>query len=208
MKNVLYTIGHSNHTIERFIKLLKQHEINCVVDVRSNPYSRYNEQFNRENIKIQLNQNGIYYIFMGEEFGARRKEKELYTIDGYLDFEKTVKSSKFLNGVERIKEGLKRNFNIAIMCTEKNPIDCHRNIMIAKYFYDIGYEVKNILENGEIVEQQEINRQLVDNYFPDRNQISFLPEKNLDNYDELVKKAYKLKNKEIGYVLESEEEYD
>lgn len=208
MKNVLYTIGHSNHTIERFIKLLKQHKINCIVDVRSNPYSRYNEQFNRENIKIQLNQNGIYYIFMGEEFGARRKEKELYTIDGYLDFEKTVKSSKFLNGVERIKEGLKRNFNIAIMCTEKNPIDCHRNIMIAKYFYDIGYEVKNILENGEIVEQQEINRQLVDNYFPDRNQISFLPEKNLDNYDELVKKAYKLKNKEIGYVLESEEEYD
>lgn len=208
MKNVLYTIGHSNHTIEKFIKLLKQHEINCVVDVRSNPYSKYNEQFNRENIKRKLNQNGIYYIFMGEEFGARRKEKELYTIDGYLDFEKTVKSSNFLKGVERIKEGLKKNFNIAIMCTEKNPIDCHRNIMIAKYFFDIGYEVKNILENGEIVDQQEITRQLVDYYFPDRNQISFLPERNLDDYDELVKKAYRLRNKEIGYVLESEEEYD
>lgn len=208
MKNTIYTIGHSNHTIESFVNLLKEYDINCIVDVRSTPYSKFHSQFNRENIKSELKKNGIYYIFMGEELGARRSDRSLYTIKGYLDFEKTVKSSKFLKGISRIKEGLSKGFNIALMCTEKNPMECHRNIMIAKYFYDNGFVVKNILDNGEIVTQEEITKQLVDIYFPNRNQISMLPEEDIQDYDELIKRSYQKRNEEIGYVMESEGDYE
>lgn len=208
MENTIFTIGHSNLNIENFINLLKEYDINCIVDVRSTPYSKFHSQFNRENIKSELKKNGIYYIFMGEELGARRNDRSLYTIKGYLDFEKTVKSSKFLKGVSRIKEGLSKGFNIALMCSEKNPMECHRSIMIARYFSDNNFMVKHILDKGEILTQEEIAKKLVDKYFPNRDQISLLPEENIIDYEELVRRSYRQRNEEIGYVIESEGEYE
>lgn len=208
MKKTIYTIGHSSHTIENFVNLLKEYDINCIVDVRSTPYSKFHSQFNRENIKSELKKHGIYYIFMGEELGARRSDRSLYTIKGYLDFEKTVKSSKFLKGISRIKEGLSKGFNIVLMCSEKDPMACHRSIMIAKYFSDNNFIVKNILDNGVIITQEEITKKLVDIYFPNRDQISMLPEENIKDYEELVRRSYRQRNEEIGYIMESEGEHE
>lgn len=92
---VVYTVGHSNHPIEEFLKLLVKHNINCVCDVRSMPYSRFTEQYNRENIKEYLSEHNIKYLFFGEEFGARREEKSLLT-DGMVDFEKVAKMKSLL----------------------------------------------------------------------------------------------------------------
>ncbi|SHJ80226.1 DUF488 domain-containing protein [Paramaledivibacter caminithermalis] len=86
--NILYTIGHSNLTTENFVKLLRKYGVNCVVDVRSTPYSKFTPQFNEMELKNFFNQNGVYYIGMGREFGARRNNKKLYTMDGYLDNER------------------------------------------------------------------------------------------------------------------------
>ena len=131
---VVYTVGHSNHPIEEFLKLLVKHNINCVCDVRSMPYSRFTEQYNRENIKEYLSEHNIKYLFFGEEFGARREEKGLLT-DGMVDFEKVAKNEKFIKGINRIEKGLEKGYRIALMCTEKEPIECHRTILVSRNLY-------------------------------------------------------------------------
>lgn len=201
----LYTIGHSSHKIEYFIYLLKKHGVNCVVDVRSMPYSKYMPQYNREDLKKSLTSNDIYYIFMGNEFGARREDKSLYTNDGYLDFDKVSKTSLFGDGVERIKNGIKNKFSIAFMCTEKDPIDCHRNILVAREFYKMKYSIYNILENGEIQTQEDIEKRLLDIYFPARMQQTLFDTEVKDDAD-LINQAYMLRNRDIGYSISGQKE--
>ncbi len=137
----LFTIGHSQHDIEYFIKMLRKYNVNYVLDVRSTPYSKYAEQYNRENIEKYISRNGIRYSFMGKFFGARPSEKELYCAEGYLDFERVRKSERFIKGFNNVMLGLQRGYNIAFMCTEKDPFDCHRAIMVARAF-DLAGQIK------------------------------------------------------------------
>ena len=109
----LYTIGHSRHTMEYFISLLKKYNINYLLDVRSIPYSSHAEQFNKENIMAALKTAGINYSPMGNYFGARPVEKELYNREGYLDFEKVAKSVRFNKGMDNVILGLHRGNRIA-----------------------------------------------------------------------------------------------
>ena len=198
----IFTIGHSSHSNSAFVALLKRHGINCIVDVRSMPYSKYSPQFNKTEIKRFLLEQGISYIFMGNELGARRKDRSLYSSEGYLDFEKTSKSLSFINGINRVNDGVDKGYTIALMCAEKDPIDCHRNILVARQLFKQGYDVLNVLNDGSIEKQDHLEARLLDLYFPKRDQISLLDSINfdLDNEKmELLKKAYSLRNKEIGY---------
>ncbi|HKM04994.1 MAG TPA: DUF488 domain-containing protein [Lachnospiraceae bacterium] len=196
--NDLYTIGHSQHPIQKFIGLLKQHNIEFVVDVRSTPYSKYASMYDRENISNELKNANISYAFMGKYFGARQDDKSLYTKEGYLDFQKVAKWDIFEKGMDNVVRGMETK-RIALMCLEKKPIDCHRAILVANAFYCKGYSVKHILENGKIETHQELNEELLDLYFPDRNQISFFDNRTDEDY---LEDAYKIRNKEIGYHLE------
>lgn len=200
----LFTIGHSNYEVDKFIDLLKKNNINCVIDVRSVPFSQYATQFNKNEIHQALNNSGITYIHMGEEFGARRNNRNLYDVDGKLDFEKTARSEEFLKGVSRVKEGLSKGYNIAFMCAEKMPYDCHRCILVGKAFFDMGYDVQNILEDGSTVSQSEIGTILVNRYFPNRNQISLFTMDNPKSNEAYMQEAYKLREKEIAYSIADE----
>ncbi|NLW48805.1 MAG: DUF488 domain-containing protein [Firmicutes bacterium] len=203
--NELYTIGHSIHSNNYFLELLTKYGINCLVDVRSNPYSKYAPQYNMNEIKRFLISNQIYYIFMGEEFGARRKDKSLFTND-YLDFDKVIPSSLFQKGIERIKNGLEKNLKIAFMCTEKDPLDCHRCILVARAFHDLEYNILNIREDGNCEPQSQIEKRLLDLYFPIKNQLSLIElEPKMDTPD-LILEAYRLRNQEIAYREESSNE--
>lgn len=204
MKNI-YTIGHSTNPVDYFIGLLNRYRINCVVDVRSIPFSKHAQQYNMEEIKAVLHKNGIYYIHMGDELGARRKERELYSDEGFVDFEKVRKNEIFRNGIKRIIEGIKKGYSIALMCTEKEPINCHRCILVAREFYDRGYDVYNITQEGEIQTQAMIEDRLLDIYFKDRNQISLF-DTGENTEKQFINDAYKLRNREIGYRIGSEEE--
>lgn len=201
----LYTIGHSIHSSNFFLELIKNYNINCLVDVRSNPYSRYTPQYNMNELKRFLISNQIYYIFMGEEFGARRKDKSLFT-NGYLDFEKVIKDSLFQKGIERINNGLEKNFKIVFMCTEKDPIDCHRSILVARAFQDINYKVLNIREDGNYETQSQIEKRLLDLYFPTKNQLSLIELEPKKDTHELILEAYRLRNQEIAYREENSDE--
>lgn len=199
----LFTIGHSQYDVNYFISLLNQYHIDYVLDVRSTPYSKYAEQYNKENISISLISANIKYIFMGKYFGARPQDKNLYHSEGYLDFEKVRESKEFHKGMENVKLGLSQGHNIVLMCTEKEPIDCHRAILVARAFEIHGVYVKHILSNGEILTQQQLNEQLLQKYFPDRAQLSlFTYEKEISEQDYLIE-AYRKRNKEIGYSINS-----
>lgn len=201
----IYTVGHSNMTEEEFINLLKKYEINCIVDVRSFPKSKYVSHFDKENISKYLKKNNIVYIYMGKELGARRDSPSLYNDDGILDFEKVKRSQQFLNGIDRIKKGLKKGYKVSLMCSEKYPQDCHRSILIGKYLKDNDFKVKHIDENGEIKSQEDIEEILMDKHFPDRNQMNLFKNKTEDE-TEKIQKVYALSNRKIGFKKSSENE--
>ena len=205
MDDILYTIGHSNHEAEYFIELLKKNGVNVVVDVRSTPFSQYTTQFNKNEIKKTLNDHGLVYIHMGEEFGARREDRSLYDTDGRLDFELTKKSDAFRSGVRRIEDGLEKGYHIAFMCAEKHPEDCHRCILVGKAFHDMGYTVLNILEDGSTMSQDEVGELLLQKYYPDRNQVSIFTLENPVSEEEYLEKAYRKREKDIAYSMVGEE---
>lgn len=203
-KKTIYTIGHSTQTVDEFIGRLRMNNIDCVVDVRSTPYSQYASQFNERDIKNALKNNGIQYIYMGKEFGARRENPDLYDEHGRLDFEKTIKDIDFIEGIKRIEKGLHNGFSIAFMCTEKDPQDCHRCILVARAVQDkLEAEVENILIDGSLRKQSEIEQDLIEKYFPNRSQISLFESDNMTE-EEYIKEAYRRKGKEIAYQLEEQ----
>lgn len=201
----LYSIGHSNHSAEAFVNLLKAHNITCVVDVRSAPYSKYVPQFNKDEFKKTLAVQEIQYVPMGEEFGARRSDPSLYNGKGYLDFEATAKSAVFLKGIERIAKGMLDGYRIALMCTEQNPLDCHRFSLVARSFAQFGFCVKHILQDGTLQTQEQVEDALLDAYFPQRAMVGLFEDGN-ENRGQLVAQAYALKNEAIGYRRSEDQE--
>ena len=202
---LLYTIGHSRHEFNYFSNLLKIYEINYLLDVRSTPYSQYAETYNKEQLSNLLSAKGITYSFMGRFFGARPDNIELYNEEGYLDFEKMSYSDSFIKGMESVNLGLNRGNNIVLMCTEKDPIDCHRAIMVARAFSLRGIDVRHILPNGKYQTQQELDERLLNKHYPDRAQLSILNYDKIISVEETIKLAYRKQNKEIGYHLQQKE---
>jgi uncharacterized protein (DUF488 family) len=129
MTDAVYTIGHSTHSIGRFVELLKSHSVTAVADVRSQPYSRMNPQFSREPLKEALRNANIKYVFLGKELGARSENKSCYR-DGQVQYDLLAQTDLFKRGIERVKEGA-RTYRIALMCAEKEPLECHRTILVA-----------------------------------------------------------------------------
>ncbi|MDE3118388.1 MAG: DUF488 domain-containing protein, partial [Nitrospirota bacterium] len=124
MDKAIYTIGHSTHSLVRFVALLKKHAIETVCDVRSHPYSRINPQFNRETLQHALKVHGIIYVFLGKELGARSGDPAAY-VNGKVSYDHLAKTGLFKNGLERIRAETEHH-RIALMCAEKEPLTCHR----------------------------------------------------------------------------------
>jgi len=193
----IYTIGYSVFDTKKFVEVLKSYGITCLIDVRSIPLSTYYKDFDKENISKFLNDNGIIYRHYEKEFGAHQTDEKFFT-DGVLDFEKFSKSSQFIDGVKKVEAGMKLGYKFVLMCAEKRPEVCHRNILVARAFYERGHEVRNILDNGCYITQDKIEKILLNKYFPHRNQILLF-----DNLDtaEMIRQSYAKQNFEIGYRL-------
>jgi len=159
MSNAVYTIGHSTNTIERFIELLGQHAITAVCDVRSKPYSRMNPQFNREPLKKVLASAGVKYVFLGQELGARSEDKSCYR-NGQVQYALLAQTDLFKQGIERVKSGAS-TFRVALMCAEKEPLECHRTILVARQLREEGVPVKHILGDGRLEDHEQALKRLV-----------------------------------------------
>ena len=199
----IYTIGHSNYTIERLIDMLRHYNINCVVDIRGTPYSKYNVQFDKETIRYTLSKAGFIYIYMAKELAAKRINKESYNEEGYSDFEKVIKEKEFLEGIERLKNGCNKGYNIVLLGAMQEPIRCHRSILVGKALRKHGFNVKHILDDYSIASQEDIEQMLLDKYFSNREQMTIddLIGNSL-NREEMIEEGYRMANKEIGYRIE------
>lgn len=202
---MLFTIGHTNHSYEEFLELLQSNKITYLLDVRSTPFSQFTSQFNKDVIADFLKKNGINYNHMGKFFGARPLDKSLYTEQGYLDFEKARNSENFKIGLKNVTLGLNKGYNIALMCTEKDPFDCHRAIMVARGFELNGIEVRHILPYGKIITQEELNNRLLNKYYPERNQMSLFSEISSLSEEDVLILAYRQRNADIGYHIQNHE---
>ena len=159
-----FTIGHSNHTFEDFLGLLKKHNVDCVVDVRSAPYSKYAGWFNKREIQASLGDNNVQYIFMGQELGGKRDDQAVKGDDGAVDFNKVVRTKDFQDGIDRVVMGLNKGFVIALMCAEKEPTKCHRFFLVSNELSQRGVSVTHILSDGESVSHEELEARILEAY--------------------------------------------
>ncbi|HPD14240.1 MAG TPA: DUF488 domain-containing protein [Planctomycetota bacterium] len=155
----VYTIGHSNHSAETLLELLRRHSITAVADVRSVPMSRYNPQFNRATFMAFLRRNRIAYVFLGAELGGRPHDPDCYE-DGVADFERMSARPAFERGIQRLLRGAATH-RIAVLCAEKEPLDCHRTILVCRHLRARGIKVKHILADGSIEDHQDTEQRLL-----------------------------------------------
>ena len=187
----IYTVGHSTHNIESFVTLLKLHRIDAIADVRSVPYSRWQPQFNREDLSATLKTHSIAYVFLGKELGARSNDPACYE-KGIVKYQLLARTPLFRSGIERIKDGSHSKV-IALMCAEKEPLDCHRTILIARELVKAGADIAHVLENGQVESHNETLNRLCDQ----------LGMKELDLFntaEELIEQAYDAQEQRVAYV--------
>ncbi|MGK7946677.1 MAG: DUF488 family protein [Microcystaceae cyanobacterium] len=159
MENKLFTIGHSNLDIDSFIDLLTQQGVTALADVRSSPYSRYLPHFNRELLKNSLSKLGIKYVFLGQELGARSQDKSCY-VEQKAVYEKIAQTQPFVQGLERLIKG-SQSYRIALMCAEKDPITCHRAILVCQHLKQFPLEINHILQDGSVESHQHLEERLL-----------------------------------------------
>jgi len=189
MANILFTIGHSIHGIEQFILLILKHNVNCICDVRSQPYSQYNEQFNRETLINELSKQNIKYVFLGKELGARSNDPSCY-VNGRVQFDLLSKTSLFQDGMNKLL--IEANSSrTAIMCAEKDPIMCHRMILVT-HAVKSRIDIRHIHEDGNYELNKDAEKRLM-------KILEIGPVDLFLNENELIELAYVTQGKKIAY---------
>lgn len=153
------TVGHSTLSYERFLQLLQNAGVSAVADVRSTPFSRHSPHFNARPLHQELRADGIAYVFLGEELGGRPKSSNFFC-DGIADYEKMATSPAFKAGIERVATGAER-FRIALMCSEHDPLDCHRCLLVGRALAGRRMSVSHIHSNGKQTSHAEIEEKLL-----------------------------------------------
>ena len=191
-KSVL-TVGHSTYPIGDFVVVLQRHGVTAVADVRSAPYSRFNPQFNRETVSDALKEHGIRYVFVGGELGARSKDPACYE-DGRVQYARLARTVLFQRGLDRVIQEAS-NYRVALMCAEKDPIDCHRTILVGRELLRRGTDVAHILADGRLESHEETMDRLLTRLGMAEPNLFF-------SRVDLTERAYDVQAARIAYVDE------
>jgi hypothetical protein len=187
----IFTVGHSNHPTAHLRALLTSHGISAIADVRSSPYSRMNPQFNREGLRQELKGWGVSYAFLGVELGARTDNRSCYA-DGKVQYDRLGGTPLFQSGIERLLAGACKH-RIALLCAEKDPLTCHRCILVARQLESRGVSIQHILADGSLESQrQALDRLLVE--------LGMRGGDLFRKREELIEEAYRLRGEQIAYV--------
>ena len=200
----IYTIGYSGYhqNLDGFVADLTANGVNVVADVRTSPYSKYAAEFNREMLDVSLRGKGIKYVFLGAALGARPSDGACY-INGVVDYDRIMSANFFQGGLQRIQDGIAKGYKIALMCAEKDPICCHRNILVAHALAKRSVPVRHLIQlvSGEPAVAEEMSD----------TESRLLEECDMDQLtqgdlfmtnEERVEKAYRARFKEIAYQEE------
>ncbi|UTW44640.1 DUF488 domain-containing protein [bacterium SCSIO 12696] len=159
----LYSIGYATKPLDTFLEQLAANRIAAVADVRSVPYSKRFYDYHREALQATLRARGIYYIYMGEELGPRSKDDNHYDNCGQVQFDRLMTSALFQKGIERLQNGLSKGLNIALLCAEKDPAECHRSLLVGYYLKSrLALEVTHIGHHGELESQAAMEDRLAE----------------------------------------------
>jgi uncharacterized protein (DUF488 family) len=190
----VYTVGHSTHTIEKFLDLLERNGVTAIADVRSSPFSRHNPQFNKDALSAELKKRGITYVFVGKELGARSDDPSCYE-GGKVRYARLAQTSIFKAGIDRVLTGAQK-YRVALMCAEKEPLDCHRTLLVSRALEQRGAYIVHILSDGGTEAQSQTMSRLLD--------LVGLPQVDMfRSHDDLVAAACELREQRIAYVDEA-----
>jgi uncharacterized protein (DUF488 family) len=159
MKSIVYTVGHSNHEIAAFLELLRRQGIAAIGDVRSQPYSRYVPQYSQGPLKAALIEAGIAYLFLGDKLGARSDNPACYE-HGKVQFDRLAQEPGFLEGIAQVIDHKDRQC-LALLCAEKDPIECHRGLLVARKLHESGVAVSHILADGTLETHEALETRLL-----------------------------------------------
>jgi len=190
-RHPVLTIGHSTHSLEAFLALLRRHGVTALVDVRSAPYSRLNPHFNRESLEQSLKAHGITYVFLGPALGARSHDPSCYE-NGRVQYARLARTELFRSGLERVVHGA-NEYRVALMCAEKEPLECHRTLLVARTLAERGVVVGHILPDGGLESHEATMERLLD--------VVGLPHRDLfRSRDELIAEALVRQEERVAYV--------
>ena len=193
----LFTIGHSTHAAEKFLELLRAHRIDAIGDVRSSPFCAWTPQFNRTALESTLRAADIHYVFLGDELGARRAEREAY-LDGIAHYERVAKLPAFQTGLERVRKGA-RKFRLALMCAEKDCLECHRTVLVCRHLRR-DLNIAHIQDDGSLEVHRDAEARLMKE--------EKIPQTDLFMSEaDLIERAYDQRGPKIAY-RENEPEKD
>jgi uncharacterized protein (DUF488 family) len=191
--NTLFTVGYADLSTDRLLYLLKEHIIDVIADVRSSPFSRLYPEFNYDNLKNILRSHGLKYVFLGKELGARRTEEECY-VNGKVLYDQVYKTEAFQDGIRRLMNGLDK-MRVALLCAEKDPLDCHRAILICRYIRDKNIHIKHVINNGKLEDHADLEVRLL-NLFRLNNMDIFRTQK------DALEDAYRRQAERISFSKE------
>ena len=195
----LFTIGHSNHELSELVRLLRMHEITAVADVRSSPFSARLQRFNKPVLKAALDQAGIAYVFLGNELGARRAEQDCY-IGGQARYDLIARTPAFNEGIARVLKGIEK-YRMTLLCAEKDPITCHRTILVCRELRRRDIEIDHILADGILESHSQLERRL-------RAQLGLDQPSLFETAAQQLEEAYNRQALKIEYRAGDPEEHD
>ncbi len=158
--STIYSIGHGNKNIKDFIDELKAFKIKYLLDIRSKPYSKWNPQYNQDPIKIELEKNQITYVYSGDYLGGLPEDRSCYDNNGKVIYDLIKEKDFFKNGLNRLISANSKNINIAIMCSESNPQECHRSKLIGRELLKKEISVNHIVSLNKIKAQETVMNEL------------------------------------------------
>ncbi|MFZ7274969.1 DUF488 family protein [Avibacterium avium] len=163
----IYSIGHGGRTIETFLNLLKEYQIDFLIDVRTNPFSRFHSHFNKEYLEEYCKRHSIRYLFLGDDLGGKPKDRSCYDEEGHILYDNVMEKDFFIRSANRLITAYKKNLRVACMCSELKPCECHRSKMIGRYLSNQNIEMSHIDENGNLISQKSVMTQIDGGYETD-----------------------------------------
>lgn len=158
--STLYSIGHGNKKLDEFINELNAFDIKYLLDIRSKPFSKWNPHFNRARLDIELNNNGITYVFVGDTLGGLPDDRSCYDAEGKVVYDIIKEKDFFKRGIERLLTANEKKVNLAIMCSESKPDQCHRSKLIGKVLLDKKISLNHIVSNDKVKPQEVVMNEI------------------------------------------------
>lgn len=168
----ILTAGHSNQPIADLVDLLKRHEVEVVVDTRSQPYSRYSPHFARESLERAVRQSSMQYLFMGDTLGGRPSERSCYDTEGNVQYDRVEEQEFYRKGIARLLSGIAL-YRVCLICSEEDPIRCHRRLLVGRTLQRQGVVVQHIRREGRLESEEEVQGRF-ERMLPDHRQLKLL----------------------------------